>query len=685
MALYAKKNLSLTPIHLTTTMTTTTTTTNNKSPITAEKVALAGVSFSELRSNGKEVFFCARDPANSGKTAIQSISTPSNISNISTMTTLRNHTTPESNARSAVHEYGGGAFCILNDGSVLYTDFPTHLLYQSSLSDQTPQNVPLQNKHCRFADFSTVSQTRVVCVMEDHTNPAPANVTNSIVLIHLDSGTVQTLASGHDFYTCPQVNKDATQLAYIAWDHPNMPWDHTLLYVQHLKDGTPDGNPIIIDQGSPCSMCEPRWANNRLVFLSDLTGWYNLYQFHHETITPLYPKQADFCSSSQGWNLGLSPYIILNDGSIVACYTPSNNYDGVILVSIPPSQNCGTPQEFGRAHIPPTSVSSLCATDSYIYFVGGSTTNPPAIWCWDRSGVAQQVLSSINISIDLTELQAAMSEPQFISFPSTGGVGHAYGYFYAPTNNSMDTNLKPPLLVKAHGGPTSQTSTTFRLVIQFWTSRGFAVLDVDYGGSTGYGKEFRQSLQGQWGVVDVNDVCAGAKYCVKQGWVNPEWLCIDGSSAGGYTTLAALTFCNTFSAGASLYGVSDLSALAEDTHKFESRYLDGLIGKYPRDKAIFDERCPILFTDKLNCPILLLQGTEDKIVPPNQAEQMFEALQKKGLPTSLILYKDEQHGFRKKENIQHALTAEYSFFCQVFGIEPEEGTEPITIGERMQH
>ena len=306
------------------------------------------------------------------------------------------------------------------------------------------------------------------------------------------------------------------------------------------------------------------------------------------------------------------------------------------------------------------------------------------IWCWDGHGVAQQVLGSMNNSMDLTELQAAMSEPQLISFPSPGGVGYAYGYFYAPTNNNKDSSVKPPLLVKAHGGPTAQTSTTFRLVIQFWTSRGFAVLDVNYGGSTGYGKEFRQSLQGQWGIVDVNDVCAGAEYCVKQGWVNPEWLCIDGSSAGGYTTLAALTFRDTFSAGASLYGVSDLSALAEDTHKFESRYLDGLVGKYPEDKAIFDQRCPILFTDKLNCPILLLQGTEDKIVPPNQAERMFEALQKKGLPTSLVLYKDEQHGFRKKENIRHALTAEYSFFCQVFGIEPEEGTEPIAIGERME-
>jgi dipeptidyl aminopeptidase/acylaminoacyl peptidase len=221
--------------------------------------------------------------------------------------------------------------------------------------------------------------------------------------------------------------------------------------------------------------------------------------------------------------------------------------------------------------------------------------------------------------------------------------------------------------------------------LQFWTSRGFAILDVDYGGSTGYGKDYLKSLQGKWGIVDVNDVCNGAKFCVDQGWVNGKWLCIDGGSAGGYTTLAALTFTNVMAAGASLYGVADLSALAADTHKFESRYLDGLVGPYPEQKAIYDERCPLNFTDQLNCPVLLLQGDEDKIVPPNQAEIMFDALIAKGIPSTLVMYKGEQHGFRKASNIRHALNSEYHFFCQVFGIEPqlEEGFDGIKMGERL--
>jgi len=690
-----------------------------KSPITADTVALAGVSFSELRSSctkarneeGAVLYYCERDPANAGKTNIQALIMKENNQN---KTTVSLSSSSDSNVRSAVHEYGGGAYCCLADGSVLYTDFPSHDLYQTDVTTKHFKKIHVQRTNCRFADFVPMTNTGnnptiVICIMEDHTDPAPANVQNSIVALNLETGTVTTVASGHDFYACPQLTTTSstttstTKLAYIAWDHPNMPWDTTFLYIQSLDmDGLPQGAPMKVDQDSPCSKCEPRWcpssfsnnnSNNHdddstLVFLSDVSGWYNFYEVQNDAtnITPLHPKEADFCSGSQGWILGLSPYIVLKNHTIVACY--NNGEDGDRLVCIPTLHNSShVIQEFGREYIPPTSLSCLCATDdSMIYFVGGSITEPPAIWSWDGHGVATKVVDSIRDStIHLKELQSVMSEPRLIQFPSQGGVGYAFGYYYPPTNrNNDETQLLPPLLVKAHGGPTSQTSTTFRLVIQFWTSRGFAVLDVDYGGSTGYGKEFRQSLQGKWGIVDVNDVCAGANYCVQQGWVNPQWLCIDGSSAGGYTTLAALTFENVFSAGASLYGVSDLSALAEDTHKFESRYLDGLVGKYPQDKAVFEERCPILFTEKLNCPILLLQGTEDKIVPPNQAERMFEALKEKGLSTSLVLYKGEQHGFRKKENIRHSLNAEYSFFCQVFGIEPEEGTEQIAIGERIE-
>ena len=365
--------------------------------------------------------------------------------------------------------------------------------------------------------------------------------------------------------------------------------------------------------------------------------------------------------------MGVNPYVVVKSGSNKIAATMS---DGLIKI------DDGTVTLLGA---PSTAISSLCVTESGdLFYIGGSTTDPPALWKYS-AGKHELILPSVDPTI-LAPLKPLFSQPKHIIFPSAKG-RVAHGYFYPPQLDNPD--IKPPLLVKAHGGPTSSTSTTFRLDIQYWTTRGFGILDVDYGGSTGYGKEYRQLLRKQWGIVDVEDVCHGALYCVEQGWANGDWLAIDGRSAGGYTTLAALTFSDVFKAGASLYGVSDLVTLNDDTHKFESRYLDGLIGPYPDDKAIYDERCPIKHTERLDCPVLLLQGDEDKVVPPNQAEMMFSVLKNKGLDTTLVLYKGEQHGFRKGENVQHALNSEYSFFCQVFGIEALD-VAPIEIGSRLE-
>lgn len=615
---------------------------DSQSIITAETVALSGVSFSNLRAFGTSVYVACRDPKNAGKTHL--------LKNMDVVIS-------EHNVRSAVHEYGGGAYCV-SDYGIIYTDFPSHILYVIQEGCDEPK-VLLQREHCRFADF-TVQGSMLYAVMEDHTNPEPSKVINCIVSISLQTSELTVIASGRDFYSCPQSN--GSNLAYVAWDHPNMPWDTTQMFVQRL-DGASAWE---IEMGADCSMAEPRWDGDNLFFLCDITGWYNLYRHHHGKSECVLRKEADFTSPSHGWVMGENPYVIVKSGSIIT----ATMSEGLIKIED------GT-VTFLEA--PSTAISSLCVTDAGdLYYVGGSTTDPPALWKYS-SGEHVLVLPSVDPTI-LAPLKSLFSRPKHAIFPSAKG-RVAHGYFYPPRVDNPD--VKPPLLVKAHGGPTSSTSTTFRLDIQYWTTRGFGVLDVDYGGSTGYGKEYRQLLRKQWGIVDVEDVCSGALYCVEQGWANGDWLAIDGRSAGGYTTLAALTFSDVFKAGASLYGVSDLVTLNNDTHKFESRYLEGLIGPYPDDKAIYDERCPIKHTERLDCPVLLLQGDEDKIVPPNQAEMMFSVLKSKGLDTTLVLYKGEQHGFRKGENVQHALNSEYSFFCQVFGIDSLDVT-PIEIGSRLE-
>jgi hypothetical protein len=615
--------------------------TKEPSPISPAIVASAAASLSSVRSDGNNLFVVITDPNNQGRASILT----SSSSNPSSWRTI----TPEgANVRSAVHEYGGGPFAIVPNGSgVVYTDFPSHKVYWKKLDESPPMQLyPPTGEAgpCRFADFTVCSFGNnnyiLFAVMEDHTNPKPDQVLNSLVSLSMDgSGTITILASGKDFYAAPkailQDNSNIMHLAYVAWDHPNMPWDHTSLFLQRILLENSDDKPIFQPSGEPqlifgsaSSVASPVWSpdKNSLYFISDITGWYNIYRYDLQTkkTNPLLPREADFCESgSFGWLLGLTHFSIFDDGRLVAGCSPPPGREGessdALLAFITVGAD-GVPSNItevpvGSRCLPPTAVGGLCVCGTALCFLGGSTNDPVALWRWgspgDETCVAQPVFTTVteDMAGKLDMIKPFLSTPQRIKFKSDGqiGLGYAYGYFYEPTNNPAP-DIKPPLLVKAHGGPTSSTSTTFRLDIQYWASRGYAILDVDYGGSSGYGKEFRESLKGQWGLLDVADVCAGAKYCVDQKWVNDKWLCIDGKSAGGYTTLAVLAFQDTFHAGASLYGVGDLSALVADTHKFESRYLDNLIGPFPERKDLYDARCPILKADKLNCPVILLQG-----------------------------------------------------------------------------
>ncbi|MFN6067986.1 MAG: prolyl oligopeptidase family serine peptidase, partial [Pseudanabaena sp.] len=416
---------------------------------------------------------------------------------------------------------------------------------------------------------------------------------------------------------------------------------------------------------------QPRWsADGNLYFVSDLTGWWNLYRATDNlTIQALAPMEAEF--GLPQWVFGMSTYDFTGDGKILCSYT---HYGKSHLALLDPENLEAGLKEI---NLPFTSISGVKCEGDHAVFHGGSATEPTAIILLDiNQGTWQKIRVASDLQLDPDYISAA----QPVEFPTENGKT-AHGLFYPPKNKDFqaETYEKPPLLVKSHGGPTASASGSLSLGIQYWTSRGFAVLDVNYGGSTGYGREYRDRLQGNWGIVDVDDCANGAKFLAEKGLVDVDRLAISGGSAGGYTTLCALTFRNDFKAGASHYGICDLEALATDTHKFESRYLDSLIGKYPEQKELYVQRSPIHFTDKLSCAIAFFQGLEDKVVPPNQAEMMVEALRKKGLPVAYVPFEGEQHGFRKAENIKRALDGEFYFYSQIFGFTPADAIEAITI------
>jgi dipeptidyl aminopeptidase/acylaminoacyl peptidase len=414
------------------------------------------------------------------------------------------------------------------------------------------------------------------------------------------------------------------------------------------------------------SIFQPEWSpDGKIYFVSDRTGWWNLYAVdlnELSNIQPLCNMAAEF--GMPQWVFGMSTYGFAGDGKVICSYSQNGKS---YLAKLDP-QNLDRGLQI--IDVPFTSISGLKCQGDRCAFHGGASTEASAIVLLDlTNGTWQKVRVASDLQIDPAYISAA----QAIEFPTENGLT-AYGLFYAPKNADFqgETHAKPPLLVKSHGGPTAATSSSLSLGIQYWTSRGFAVLDVNYGGSTGYGRAYRDRLKGNWGIVDVDDCANGAKFLVTQGLVDGDRLAISGGSAGGYTTLCALTFRDDFKAGASHYGICDLEALAKDTHKFESRYLDSLIGKYPEEKEIYIQRSPIHFTEKLSCAIAFFQGLEDRVVPPNQAEMMVEAVQKKGLPVLYVPFEGEQHGFRKSENIKKALDSEFEFYAQIFQFTPAD-------------
>jgi len=478
----------------------------------------------------------------------------------------------------------------------------------------------------------------------------------------------QILVAHNNFYSSPRISPDGSSLAWLSWNHPNLPWDGTELWVGKIRSDGSIGARLKVAGGSSESIFQPEWSpDGVLYFVSDRKEWWNLYRYGNYKVEPVCPRNWEF--GRPQWLLSMSTYGFESTDCIICTYTSKGVWH---LASLDCA--CGDLEEI---ETPFTEIWNLRVSSKQAVFCAGSPSQAASIIRFD---LESRKFHSLRSSSDIRVDKGYISIPKAIEFPTEHGkTSHAF--FYPPQNYDFQAPADElaPLLVKIHGGPTSATSSSLAWDIQYWTSRGFAVLDVNYGGSSGYGRSYRQRLEGQWGIVDVDDCVNGARFLVEQGWVDGERLAIRGSSAGGYTTLCALTFRHTFKAGASYYGISDLEALAKETHKFEARYLDRLVGPYPDRLDIYRQRSPIHYTNLLSCPLILFQGLEDEVVPPNQAEMMLETLKSKGLPVAYIPFEGEQHGFRRAETIKRALDSELYFYSRVFDFELPEPLEPIEI------
>jgi dipeptidyl aminopeptidase/acylaminoacyl peptidase len=633
------------------------------SPITAGLVAAGGVSLDELRVAGGHIWWVEGRPLEGGRQVVCRAAPGGPPEDV----------TPEGfNARTRVHEYGGGAYAVAGD-TVFFSNFADQRLYRQD-PGQPPRPItpepPTPAAH-RYADTCpTPDGRRLVCVRERH---EAGQVLNEVVVLPAGGdGPPVVLAAGRDFYAAPRVSPDGRRLAWLEWDHPNMPWDGAELKLAELGADALAGDPVTVAGGPDESIFQPEWrADGVLHLVSDRTGWWNLYRVPDPAggeLEALHPAEEEF--GHPQWVFGLSTYTFL-PGDRIACIHGRG-----------PMRRLGILEPDGTLtdlELPFTSLypPQLRAAGDRLACLAAGPTRPTAVVLLDPAGGQVKVLrSSEEAELD----PGYLTEPEPIEFPTAGG-RTAHALYYPPANREFQgpAGERPPLVVASHGGPTAGVSSGLHVGYQFFTSRGLAVVDVDYGGSTGYGRAYRQRLDGQWGIVDVQDCVAAARYLAGRGDVDPARLAIRGGSAGGYTTLCALTFTDEFAAGASYYGVADAAALARDTHKFESRYLDRLMGPWPEAEARYRERSPIHFTDRLSCPVILLQGLEDKVVPPAQAEAMAAALDAKGIPYAYLPFEGEQHGFRQAAHIRRALEAELYFYGRVFGFELADPVEPVPI------
>ncbi len=674
------------------------------SPITSQRIVAESVALAEVRL-AEAIYWNERRPSERGRYVLVRRGPDGRTIELNPLPADGGEPL---NARTTVHEYGGGAWLVA-DGSAYFSNFSDQRLYQVPATGGVPK--PLTAAYevkvtqagktetledvVRYADATPdLHRRRLICVMEDHRQAFRADgskdvtrVVNSLAAISLDSGAAVPLSAGHDFYSNPRLSPDGTRLAWLTWDHPQMPWVGTELWVATVTDNGSLAEPCKAAGGPTISIFQPEWSpDGRLHYVSDESGWWNLYRHEPTGRVQVCPQEAEF--GQPQWSFGMSTYAFCSATEVICTF--ERNGAGQ-LARLDLKNGSLTPLDLGRDL---TDFGSIRVQDHRLVFLGGSPALPSAYYLFDlnTAGPARPLRWSLqkptapavgagSVPPDpensIGDLKDYFSTPEAVEFPTANGKS-AHGLFYRPHNPDFSgpADEKPPLLVKSHGGPTAAASSTLDLLTQFWTSRGIAVLDVDYGGSTGYGRAYRDRLHLTWGIVDVEDCVNGARFLAGLApdgtrkaslgeQIDPSRTVITGGSAGGYTTLAALTFKDFFKGGASYYGVSDTEALVRDTHKFESRYLDWLIGPYPQQQAVYRERSPIYHVELLasrKTPVIFFQGDEDRIVPPNQTEKMVDALKRAGVPVGYLLFHDEQHGFRRGENIRLALDSELLFY-----------------------
>ena len=703
-----------------------------RSPITARQIAEGGVGIGWPQSAGGSLYWVELRPTEDGRYVVVRRAPNGEIADV----------TPAGvSARTLVHEYGGGMYAAFRDEShgesLVFSDQADQRLYRQDLrpaggrgpDGDTPPvwtaprpltpEPPAPRAH-RYADARATPDGRLlVSVRERHEDGG--EVINELVSLPADgSAEPRVLASGHDFYAAPRISRDGRRVAWLCWDHPRMPWDGTELWVAELAgDGSVSGERLVAG-GPEESILQPLWSPvGELWFASDRTGWWNLYAVElspngaagsggdpgKPEPRPLVKRDAEFAQAP--WVFGLQSSVFLDDGRLVLSFTEEGRDHLAVLepadvaagadvaeAGSGAAVGCAAAGSAGGHHAevrlrelatPYTAVSSLTPLGGRVGMVAASHTegwqavvlDPGAGPDDPRAGSVHVVRRGRPAPVD----PAYISRPEPILFPTQGGLT-AHANHYPPTNPDYvaPQGELPPLLVNVHGGPTSSHDAKLDLDVQYWTSRGFAVVDVNYGGSTGYGRAYRERLRGEWGVVDTVDAINAAKYLIARGDADPARVGVRGGSAGGYTTLNALARHDYFTAGASLFGLADLETFATGgTHKFESRYLESLVGPYPARRDVYRERSPIHHVDDLRCPVILLQGLEDAVVPPRQAEIIVEALRRKGLPFAYLPFEGEQHGFRRARSIIRAQEAELYFYGRVWGFPPADEIEPLEI------
>jgi dipeptidyl aminopeptidase/acylaminoacyl peptidase len=616
------------------------------SSISADKVASAAPKINHIQSDNTLLTWVESRPNEGGRNVIMGRTQDGTIGDLIP--------SPFSHY-SRVHEYGGMAYA-LSENTIYFVNASDQRIYKQIIGAKNP--TPITEIGPRFADLTMDRvNNRLIAICEQHNNRSEPE--NYLVGISLEEANAQLipLARGADFYAYPRISPDGKTLCWIQWNHPNMPWDSTELYCADIQQKELVNQQLVAGSKGNEAIFQPQWSpDNQLYYVSDRNNWWNIYSAENGIVLQM---PAEFATPL--WQFGMSTYDFIDSNTIACLWTEQGIW------------HCGY-VDIAKAKLhhvsgPYKSMQAACCHKKNLYMIAGAPDIADEIVAVSQQGIVESIYSPSSLDID----KGNLAIPQSINFP-TADKTLVQAFFYQPTNSQYCSNdqLLPPVITMCHGGPTGATDCSLNLKIQYWTNRGFAVVDINYRGSTGFGRNYRNALNGAWGVADIKDTQYAIKYLTAQQKIDPERCIIRGSSAGGYTVLSALTFTDTFKAGASLYGIGNLETLVNDTHKFESRYLDKLVGPYPEQKEVYKQRSPINHIQQLNCPVIFLQGLEDKVVPPNQAELMVNSLKKQGIDVVYVEFADEGHGFRKSENIIRAMESELAFYTAVFHLAEEE-------------